>query len=102
MEKYSYFENISFLEDRPAVSIMIKNPHVKELRLAFKAGQQMKSHKAPCAIVVQVLRGKIDFGVLENRYMLVDGDCIFVENSVMHDLNALEESIVRVTLIMNE
>jgi quercetin dioxygenase-like cupin family protein len=45
-----------------------------------------------------VVAGSIDFGVGEERLALKAGDVIALEGNVMHDLNALEDSVVRLSL----
>jgi quercetin dioxygenase-like cupin family protein len=58
----------------------------------------MKEHKAPFPITVQVIEGKIDFGVEGANFELVTGDLIGLEANIPHDLKAIEESIVRLSL----
>ncbi len=94
----SFFEDIEYGDPKPAVKVMIKNDHAKEIRIVFRKGQEMKEHKAPFPIVVQVLRGEIDFGVLGERHLLKEGMAIALESSVPHDLIAHEDSIVRLSL----
>ena len=62
----------------------------------------MKEHKAPGAIMVQVLSGKIDFGVGENNVILDALDMVTLEPNVIHALTALENSIVRLSLSKND
>ena len=74
----------------------------KEIRINLEKGAQMKEHKAPGAIMVQVLSGKIDFSVGENNVVLDALDMITLEPNVVHALTALENSIVRLSLSKND
>ena len=74
----------------------------KEIRINLEKGAQMKEHKAPGAIMVQVLSGKIDFIVGENSVILDTLDMITLEPNVTHALTALENSIVRLSLSKND
>ena len=74
----------------------------KEIRINLEKGAQMKEHKAPGAIMVQVLSGKIDFSVGENSVILDTLDMITLEPNVIHALTALENSIVRLSLSKND
>ncbi|WP_298947312.1 cupin domain-containing protein [uncultured Campylobacter sp.] len=74
----------------------------KEIRINLEKGAQMKEHKAPGAIMVQVLSGKIDFSVGENSVILDTLDMITLEPNVTHALTALENSIVRLSLSKND
>lgn len=69
---------------------MIKTDLVKEIRILFRKGQEMKEHKAPYPIVVQILEGSIDFGTDGQRYILNKGMMIVLPANQVHDLIALE------------
>ena len=84
------------------VAKLFDGPHSKEIRINLEKGAQMKEHKAPGAIMVQVLSGKIDFSVGENNVVLDALDMITLEPNVVHALTALENSIVRLSLSKND
>jgi len=44
------------------------------------------------------MRGSIAFGVGEESIILNEGDVIALEGNVMHELKALKESVVRLSL----
>ncbi|TXD51149.1 MULTISPECIES: cupin domain-containing protein [unclassified Polaribacter] len=98
MKVASFLENITFNESKPAISMVLETDFSKEIRIVFKKGQIMKDHKAPLPIVVQVLKGCIDFGVKEEVKQLNAGDLIYLKENSVHNLIAKEESIVRLTL----
>ncbi|MBT0826246.1 hypothetical protein [Campylobacter lari] len=54
----------------------------------------MKDHKAPFDITIQVLKGSIDFGVLNQKIVLKALDSISLKAHEIHNLLALEDSIV--------
>ena len=84
------------------IAKLFDGPHSKEIRINLEKGAQMKEHKAPGAIMVQVLSGKIDFSVGENNVVLDALDMITLEPNVVHALTALENSIVRLSLSKND
>ncbi|WP_298879039.1 AraC family ligand binding domain-containing protein [uncultured Polaribacter sp.] len=98
MNVTSFLENIEFKDNKPAVSILMETDFSKEIRIVFKKGQVMKDHKAPFTIIVQVIKGSIDFGIKEELLLLNEGDLISLESNVLHNLKAKEESVVRLTL----
>lgn len=84
------------------IAKLFDGPNSKEIRINLEKGAQMKEHKAPGAIMVQVLSGKIDFSVGENSVILDTLDMITLEPNVTHALTALENSIVRLSLSKND
>jgi len=99
MKVAEFLENVTFNEgNKPAVSMLLETDFSKEIRIVFEKGQIMKDHKAPFAIIVQVLKGSIDFGVDGEILQLKAGDLITLKPSVVHNLTALAESIVRLSL----
>ncbi|SOU87592.1 AraC family ligand binding domain-containing protein [Tenacibaculum dicentrarchi] len=98
MKVASFLEDIKFNENKPAVSLLLDTDFSKEIRVVFKKGQVMEDHQAPFAIIVQVIKGSIDFGVNNEIKQLNTGDLISLKPQVVHNLTALDESIVRLSL----
>lgn len=98
MKTASLTSNIEHNEKRPTIQVLLETQAGKELRIAFKKDQIMKKHKTPFPIVVEVFDGSIDFGVNGKKHTLNRGDLIALEGNVPHDLTALEESLVRLSL----
>lgn len=98
MKSSSLTSNLSYLENKPKVELLLETDFSKEIRIAFKAGQEMKEHKAPFAIVVEIFEGAIYFGVEGKKHALVKGDLLTLSANVPHDLIAKKDSIVRLTL----
>ncbi|MCT4699637.1 MULTISPECIES: cupin [Tenacibaculum] len=98
MKIASFLEDIKFNENKPAVSLLLDTDFSKEIRVVFNKGQVMEDHQAPFAIIVQVLKGCIDFGVDNEVKQLNVGDLISLKPQIVHNLTAVEESIVRLTL----
>lgn len=94
----SLYNNLEFKDNKPAITVLLESDFTKEIRIAFKADQVMKEHKTPFPIVVEMVDGEIDFGVKGEVHTLKKGDLVSLEGGVPHDLKALSESIVRLTL----
>lgn len=98
MQISSLSENIEYNESKPAMKVLLDSAAGKEIRIVFKKGQVMKEHKTPFPIVVEIFEGAIDFGVNGEINSLKKGDLIGLEGNIPHDLTALEDSIVRLSL----
>lgn len=98
MKTASLTKDIQYNDNRPTIQVMLDTENGKEIRIAFKKGQVMKEHKTPFAIVVEIFDGSIDFGVNGEVHSLHKGDLISLEGGVPHDLAAVKDSIVRLSL----
>lgn len=98
MKSASLLDNIQHHETRPTIQVLMETETGKEIRIVFREGQVMKEHKTPFSIVVEIFEGAIDFGVKGEVISLKKGDLVALEGNVPHDLKALEESIVRLSL----
>jgi quercetin dioxygenase-like cupin family protein len=71
----------------------------KEIGIYFLQEQVMKQHQTPFPIIVQVVKGAVDFRVEGEIHQLKSGDIISLGKNVPHDLRAREESSIRLTLL---
>lgn len=98
MKVASFLEDIKFNLDKPALSLLLDTDFSKEIRIVFQKGQVMDEHQAPFAIIVHIVKGLIAFGVNDEVKQLKEGDIISLKPHEVHDLTAIEESIVRLSL----
>jgi len=94
----SFYKDLEFSDESVVITPLLNSDFGKEIRIAFKEGQVMKEHKTKFPITVMTLRGSIEFGVGEETYILNEGEVIALEGNVMHELKALKESVVRLSL----
>lgn len=98
MKTASLINDVQYHETRPTIQVLFETETGKEIRIAFKKDQVMKEHKTPFPIVVEIFEGSIDFGVNGEVHKLSKGDLVSLESSVPHDLVAVKDSIVRLSL----
>lgn len=98
MQTTSFYKDLEFSDESVVIKPMLDSDFGKEIRIAFQDGQVMKEHKTKFPITVMTMRGSIEFGVGEKTVILNEGDVIVLEGNVMHELKALAESVVRLSL----
>lgn len=98
MKKTSITKNIIYNENKASISVLFETETTKEIRVVMKKGQVMKEHKTAFPITVEIFKGAIDFGINGEVNKLVKGDLVALDANIPHDLVAVEDSIVRLTL----
>jgi len=98
MKSSSLLTNIEYKEDKPSINVLFETDSTKEIRIVMRNGQLMKKHQTPFPIVVEIFEGEIDFGVEGELHHLKRGDILALDGGVPHDLKAMSDSIVRLTL----
>ncbi len=102
MTTASLLNELTYNDEKPAITVLMETPLTKEIRIAMKAGQTMRDHKAPFPITVEIFEGSIEFGVDNELLTLGKGDLISLDSNVVHNLKALNNSVVRLTLSKND
>jgi quercetin dioxygenase-like cupin family protein len=97
----SFNENIEF-SNKVQLDLILETSFSKEIRITLSNGQNIKEHKAPYAISIHILEGKINLGVQGILNSLKRGDIISLEKNILHDIIALENTILRLTLSKND
>jgi quercetin dioxygenase-like cupin family protein len=98
MKQTNIFQDLVYNELKPAVMMILETAFSKEVRIAMKKGQLMKEHQTPYPIVIELVEGEIDFGVNATKQPIKKGDILTLDGDVPHDLLAIKDSIVRLTL----
>ncbi|QEF22458.1 cupin domain-containing protein [Helicobacter pylori] len=96
MEVVNFLEGVCF--EKLHIEELSENSSNKEMRICMPKGAIMDKHKAPGAISVQVLEGKIVFEVGDEKIEMPKGVLISLEAQVLHRLDALENSVIRLSL----
>ncbi len=97
MKIINWFKDLDF-QSGLKIEALHEGKGTKEIRIIMPKGELMKEHKAPEEIMVQVLKGRIWFEVLGDRYEFDRGDMISLEAKVPHSLGAFEDSVIRLSL----
>ena len=98
MKTASIYQDLEFNENKPAIKAILETDFTKEIRILMRENQEMKEHQTPFPIVVELLEGKIIFGVEGQNYEFKKGDLLTLSGGVPHNLIAKKESVIRLTL----
>ncbi len=96
MRMVHFLEGVHF--EKLHIETLNENSSNKEMCICMPKGAVMDKHKAPGAISVQVLEGKIVFEVGDEKIEMPKGALISLEAQVLHRLDALENSVIRLSL----
>ncbi|GAA9640860.1 cupin domain-containing protein [Helicobacter pylori] len=96
MKMVNFLEGVHF--EKLNIEALNENSSNKEIRICMPKGAILDKHKAPGAISVQVLEGKIIFEVENEKIEMHKGALISLEAQVLHRLDALENSVIRLSL----
>lgn len=96
MRAVNFLEGVHF--EKLYIEALSENSSNKEIRICMPKGAILDKHKAPGAISVQVLEGKIIFEVENEKIEMSKGALISLEAQVLHRLDALENSVIRLSL----
>jgi quercetin dioxygenase-like cupin family protein len=102
MESVNIYQDLEYKDNKPAIKVLFETSFTKEIRIVMRTGTVMKKHKTAFPIVIEIVEGKIDFGVHDGVLNLKKGDLLALEGGVPHDLNAIEDSIIRLTLTKSD
>jgi len=98
MKKVNIYENLEYNDKKVQITPLLTTDTSKEIRIVFKENQIMKDHHTLHPIAVEIVEGEIDFGVNNEIFTLIKGDIVSLEASIVHNLKANKDSIVRLTL----
>ena len=95
-------EQLTPFEDKPQAKKLIDADGGNLILMELAAGQSWHEHHSVHPVVVQALKGKIDFRVKGQSVILVPGKPIHVTADLLHSLTALEDSTLMVTMLTDE
>ncbi|AVR47149.1 cupin [Christiangramia fulva] len=98
MKTASLTNGIEHHESFPVLQVLLDTETGREIRITFKKDQVMEEHQTPFPIVVEIFEGSIAFGVQGRIKILKKGDLIALGGNIPHDLKAIQQSILRLSL----
>ncbi|WP_404305526.1 cupin domain-containing protein [Neorhodopirellula lusitana] len=83
-------------------SSLLKTESLEVLRLVMPAGKKIAEHKASGEITVHCLEGLVKFTARDKTQDLTAGQMLYLDAAELHAVEAVEDSSVLVTLLLNK
>lgn len=77
-------------EDRPSSQLVHDVPDVRVVAFHLQPGQEVRPHRSPSTVLVQVIEGEGEFSGAEEAMRLSAGDTGVYERQELHGIRALE------------
>jgi quercetin dioxygenase-like cupin family protein len=75
-----------------------KEPDIRLVLTAVKAGAVMRHHSVPGTVTVQTLSGRIRLNLADQQTELATGSVLILERDIVHDIEAIEDSTFLLTI----
>lgn len=81
-------------------SALFKEGRLEVMRLVLPVGKRLPPHAVTGPITLQCLEGEISLGVAGDHRLLHKGDLVYLAGGVEHELTAIRDASVLVTLVL--
>lgn len=85
---------------RPGASIVHEDETTKIVAFEFSEGQEWPDHAAFHPVLVQILRGRVEFGLPDRTVDLRPGEILHLTPKLRHHVLALEPTTLTVTMLL--
>ena len=77
---------------------LVKQPDLRIVLMAFKKGGRLEKHSADARTSIHTVVGHVKLQLPEQTVDLPDGHLLVLDRALVHDLEALEESAILLTI----
>jgi quercetin dioxygenase-like cupin family protein len=88
----------SYPERKPTGKTLVKEPDLRIVLMALKAGARLEEHDASGPISVQALEGHLRLRVPEGAVDLNAGEMVALEPNIPHDVEGLSDAAFLLTI----
>ncbi len=82
----------------PSGMTLVKEPDLRIMLMALKAGARLPEHHASGPISIQAIEGRLRVRVAGQTSELIAGQLLAAEESIPHDVEAIEDSAFLLTI----
>jgi quercetin dioxygenase-like cupin family protein len=88
----------SYLKGDPSGRTLVKEPDLRIVLMALKAGARLQEHHASGPISVQAIEGRLRVRLAAESFELTAGQLLALESGIRHDVEAIEDSAFLLTI----
>ena len=88
----------SYAKGSPTGKTLVKEPDLRIVLMALKAGGRLEQHQTSGPISLQVLDGSVSLRVGETSVELPSGHLLALETGMVHDVEADEDAVFLLTI----
>ncbi|WP_168583005.1 cupin domain-containing protein [Gephyromycinifex aptenodytis] len=85
---------------RPGAATVLDTDTAKIVAFEFPEGGELKEHAAHHPVLIQVVRGSVDFTLPERTVRLTPGQVLHLTPMLRHAVHALEPTTLTVTMLL--
>ena len=98
MYQVNMLEAISYSDENVLIDELMVTPCSKEVRIVMQKNQVMRDHASDYPIMLNLLEGVVKLTIEEEEYIIKRGELVLLEAETKHHLDALDNSVLRLTL----
>ncbi len=99
MKHANIHEALEFDEENIVMEELFENAFVREIRIAMYAHQVMRDHESEYPLSIEVCEGAVTLTTDKEELILPKGEIISLARCVKHHIEALQESVLRLTIL---
>jgi quercetin dioxygenase-like cupin family protein len=80
---------------------LIRDDHMEVAQMVLTAGQYLKEHAAAGAMIIQVLKGAVDFDAHGKTQRMTPGHLMFLRDSEPHAVSAIEDTVLLLSIFLH-
>ena len=98
MQHANIHEAVRFEEENIVMEVLYENAFSREIRIAMYAHQVMRDHESDYPIAIEVCEGAVTLTTEAEELILPRGEIMGLEAGMKHHIEALQESLLRLTI----
>lgn len=80
---------------------LVRDDHIEVVQMVLEAGKYLKEHIASGSMIIQILKGKVDFEAHGKSQCMEPGHLMFLRDSEPHAVKAIESSVLLLSIFLH-